>query len=74
MSTRTKSVEFARCPKHTANPAGHQGGLTGLILTADGLVFRDHTKRIGNTTIPCPGSGTTHNPNPNPANSGQETP
>lgn len=65
-----KSVEFARCPHHVPGH-GAQGGLTGLIRAGNHLIFRDHYKRIGNTTVLCPGSGTTptseHSESENPS-------
>lgn len=53
MKTRTpRSVKWAKCPRCNATK------LTGLIHNGPTeLVFRDHTKKIGNQTVPCPGSG-----------------
>ena len=49
------SVRRARCPKHKGKG---DDDLTGVVLSADGSeVFRDHTKRVGNHTIRCSGSG-----------------
>ncbi|VXB82660.1 hypothetical protein [Aeromicrobium sp. 9AM] len=49
-----KSVAWARCPNHVP---GGKNQLTGLVHDNGQLVFRDHTKRVGKQTVPCPGSG-----------------
>lgn len=58
MNRSPKSVRFAKCPFHTADATSRNGGLTGLVLASRGvLIFRDHTKKVGRVTMPCPGSG-----------------
>lgn len=49
-----KSVAQASCPWHTDRGDDQS---TGLIRGSAGLVFREHTKRIGKSTVRCPGSG-----------------
>jgi hypothetical protein len=50
-----KSYAQAICPWHTDRGDDQT---TGLIRAGNGgLVFREHTKRIGKTTVRCPGSG-----------------
>jgi hypothetical protein len=49
-----KSVGQAACPWHTDRGDDQT---TGLIRASAGLVFREHTKRIGKNTVRCPGSG-----------------
>jgi hypothetical protein len=57
-TTTQKSIDFAKCPHHVSDGTGRNEGLTGLVARdRDTLVFRDHTKRVGKTTVPCPGSG-----------------
>lgn len=49
-----KSIKWAVCPHHVQG----RKKLTGLIaINQDVLVFRDHTKKVGKHTVPCPGSG-----------------
>jgi len=61
-TTAQKSIKWAVCPSHVSN--GKK--LTGLIaIDRDTLVFRDHTKKVGKHTMPCPGSGTTFEGTPN---------
>lgn len=49
-----KSVGQALCPWHTDMG---DDKTTGLIRGSTGLIFREHTKRIGRSTVRCPGSG-----------------
>lgn len=53
-----KSVGQAMCPWHTGRGDDQT---TGLIRGSTGLVFRDHTYRIGRSTVRCPGSGRSPN-------------
>lgn len=57
--TRTQSsIDYAFCPKHTSDGTGRHGGMTGLIaVDRHTVAFREHTKRVGNVTMRCPGSG-----------------
>lgn len=51
---REKSVAQAICPWHVARG---EDDTTGLVRAGVGLVFREHTRRVGRTTNRCPGSG-----------------
>lgn len=53
-SRTEKSVAQALCPWHTDRGDEQT---TGLIRGSTGLVFREHNKRVGRTTVRCPGSG-----------------
>jgi len=50
-----KSIAQATCPWHVSRGTDQT---TGLVRASDGsLIFREHTKRIGKSTVRCPGSG-----------------
>jgi len=55
MTSTQTSIKWALCPRHNPDPLRR---LTGLIaIDNKTLAFRDHTKKVGKVTIPCPGSG-----------------
>lgn len=62
-SRAQKSIDWAHCPHHRHDGAGAKGGMTGLIaLDNKTLAFRDHSKKVGKVTVPCPGSGLIYTP------------
>lgn len=58
-----KSIDWAHCPHHRHDGVGAKGGMTGLVaLDNKTLAYRDHTKKVGKVTVPCPGSGLVYTP------------